>query len=197
MLGLSFQKYCEWKKVYGQPRTIRRVPRSHWIRPEERQAVIDYKRTHPTTGYRRLTWMMVDEDVAYVSPSTTLRILTEADLNTKWTRPAGEARKTGFDQPSAPHTQWHSDITYVNYRGNWVYLIVVLDGYSRAVLSWDIRTKMETLDVDLVIRRAHEKWVSGTDPVPPAVQRQGRAIQRNGEAGEDSRHGDDRLRKNA
>ena len=49
---------------------------------------------HPREGYRRLTWMMVDEDVACVSPSSTYRILDDADLSSRW------MRSKRMDQPA-------------------------------------------------------------------------------------------------
>ncbi|WP_415857899.1 hypothetical protein [Leptospira vanthielii] len=30
------------------------------------------------------------------------------------------------------------DISYINFKGSFVYLISVLDGFSRAVLAWSI-----------------------------------------------------------
>ena len=37
------------------------VPLDHWIEEWERQSVIDYFDCHPLDGYRRLTFMMLDE----------------------------------------------------------------------------------------------------------------------------------------
>ena len=166
---MSPSKFSEWKKVYGCPRLIRKIPRSHWLLPQEKDSIVSFKREHPTIGYRALTWMMVDRDVAYVSPSSVLRTLTEAGLNNIWTRPAVGANRNGFEQPKYIHEQWHTDISYVNYRGTFLFLIAVLEAASRAVLAWDIREKMETLDVDIVLRRAHEKWINGTDLTPRLI----------------------------
>jgi len=38
---------------------------------------------------------------------------------------------------------WCSDITYIRLRGGFVYLTVVMDWYSRYVLSWEISVTME------------------------------------------------------
>lgn len=38
---------------------------------------------------------------------------------------------------------WCSDITYIRLRGGFVYLTVVMDWYSRFVLSWEISVTME------------------------------------------------------
>jgi len=39
---------------------------------------------------------------------------------------------------------WSTDITYVRLQGGFVYLVAVIDWYSRYVLSWEISTTMET-----------------------------------------------------
>ena len=38
--------------------------------PEERLAVLGYAREHPTIRHRELAWRMVDDNVAFLSPST-------------------------------------------------------------------------------------------------------------------------------
>ena len=120
-------------------------------------------------GYRLLTWMMVDENIVYLSPSSVYRILVKAALNNKWTKPAGEPKKQGFEQPLTPHEQWHTDISYVNFKGSHLFLICVLDGYSRAILAWDIRESMETFDVEIVLYDACEKWILGKNIQPRII----------------------------
>jgi putative transposase len=39
---------------------------------------------------------------------------------------------------------WSSDITYVRLLGGFVYLVAIIDWYSRYVLSWEISTTMES-----------------------------------------------------
>jgi len=48
--------------------------------PQERQAVCCFALTHPQTGYKRLTWQMVDEDVAYLRPYQVYDILSDQEL---------------------------------------------------------------------------------------------------------------------
>lgn len=172
-LKLSAPKFSAWRKVYGQPRQRRTTPCRHWILPEEKAAVVEFKRAHMTVGYRALTWMMIDADIVFLSPSTVLRILAENSLNSRWTSPPGEPRRAGFTQPQAAHEQWHTDIAYVNMRGTFVFLISVIDGYSRAVLAWDIRERMETFDVSMVVTAAHERWIAGTDLRPRLISDNG------------------------
>jgi transposase InsO family protein len=97
-----------------------------------------------------------------VSPSTVFRLLREAGLSSRWTLPEGrKASWQGFHQPKSPHEQWHTDIAYINLRGTHYFFISVLDGYSRAIVFWDLCLSMTTADVELVIQRAWETLPKG------------------------------------
>jgi len=113
--------------------------------------------------------MIIDLNIAYLSPSIVYRILVNAALNNKWTKPAGEPKKVGFDQPTRVHEHWHSDISYLNFQGVFVYLICVMDGFSRAILAWDIRECMESFDTQIVLWNACEKWLSSGDSNKPRL----------------------------
>ncbi len=167
-LGLQTQKISEWKK--GKISKVKsNIPKSHWSTPEEKKSVVEFKKENMCIGYVRLAWMMIDRNIAFLSPSSVYRILVNAALNNKWTKPAGEPKKEGFDQPTRVHEHWHTDISYVNFRGTFVYLICVLDGYSRTILSWDIRTSMDSYDVTIVLWRACEKYLVANNPNNPRL----------------------------
>ena len=157
-MELSPRKYYEWRDRYGQANEHNRlVPRDHWIEPEERAAIIAFAREYPLEGYRRLTFMMLDRDIAAVSPSTTYRVLRDAGLLQPWN--AKPTKKgTGFVQPLEPHDHWHVDFSYLNVAGTFYYLCSVLDGCSRSILSWDIRPAMKEADAEIVLQRAHEAY---------------------------------------
>jgi len=89
-LGLAKSRYYDWKRRADAQQLedlfagSRASP--YAILAEEKEAVIAYALEHPKDGYRRLAWMMIDEDVAYVSPTSTYRILSDADLLYRWKR---------------------------------------------------------------------------------------------------------------
>jgi putative transposase len=156
-LGIARGKFYSWKRRYGLANEHNgKIPRDHWLEESERGAIIDFQSKHPLNGYRRLAFMMLDADVAFVSPSTTYRVLKAAGLLDRWNRTPSK-KGTGFVQPDRPHRHWHVDIAYINIAGTFYYLCTVLDGYSRAVVHWDIRESMKEADVELVIQRAAEK----------------------------------------
>jgi hypothetical protein len=107
-LGLSPRKFHRWKDRYGKANEHNAmIPRDHWIEPQERAAIIQFARQYPLEGYRRLTFMMLDRDVAAVSPATTYRVLKAAGLI--GSRFLAHSRKgQGFVQPLQPHQHWQS-----------------------------------------------------------------------------------------
>lgn len=156
--GLSRPKFADWIKRYGKANEHNAmVPRDHWITAEERAKIIDFHGKHPLDGYRRLTFMMLDQDVVAVSPTTTWRVLSAAGLLDRWNRKPTK-KGTGFVQPLAPHEHWHIDIAYLNVGGTFYYLCSVLDGASRAILHFEIRETMKESEVELVLQRAREKY---------------------------------------
>ena len=133
------------------------VPRDHWLEDWEKQAIVSFHTEHSDEGYRQLTYMMMDADVVATSPASVYRVLKRSGAFERWNRT--ESRKgSGFQQPTAPHDHWHMDISYVNIRGTFYYLISVLDGASRYIVHWELRESMRESDVEIVLQRAREAF---------------------------------------
>jgi putative transposase len=158
-LGIGKSKYYSWRTRQG---TINNhngsQPRYFWIKPDEQDAIIFFSRDKLSEGYRRLTYMMLDADIAWVSPSTTYRVLKQAGLLQRWSVPRQYPRSSGFTQPDGPNKHWHIDVSYINVRGSFLFLITILDGYSRKVIHHELRTQMQQYDVQITIQRALEKY---------------------------------------
>lgn len=157
-LGLSTARYRDWtNRAVAERLTDHRpvAPRRDTILPEERQAVIAYALAHPKDGYRRLTWQMIDADVAYLSESSVYRILKASDLLARWKRSTRSG--TAPAKPAHPHERWHTDLMYLRIADSWYFLVTVLDAYSRYVVHWELLTTMMASDVRLVIQQALEQ----------------------------------------
>lgn len=59
--------------------------------PEERSASCESALGFPKIGYRKLTWMMVDAGKVCVGESTVYRVLSDADLLSRWKRSAASS----------------------------------------------------------------------------------------------------------
>ena len=157
-LDLSSSKFHQWKARYGTPRAHNgRVPRDGWLQPWERQAILDFHERHPLEGYRSLAFMMLDDDVVAVSPSSVYRVLKQAGrLDRKWQKPSKKG--TGFVQPLKPHQHWHVDVAHINVGGTFYFLCSLLDGCSRYIVHWELRETMKEREVETVVQRGLEKF---------------------------------------
>lgn len=82
----------------------------------EKRAIVDFHDRHPLERYRRLTFMMLDDDVVAVSPASVYRVLRQANrLDHRQFSPSKKG--TGFVQPLVPHEHWHVDVSYINVSG--------------------------------------------------------------------------------
>jgi putative transposase len=157
-LGIGSSKFYRWRDRYGKANEHNgKVPRDFWLLDFEKQAIIRYHFDHPLEGYRRLAFMMIDDDIVYVSPSSVWRVLREADLLQRFIRKVS-LKGAGFKQPAKPHEHWHVDISYINICGTFYYLCSVIDGYSRHIVQWDIRESMKEWEVEVILQRARENY---------------------------------------
>jgi transposase InsO family protein len=161
--GVSRRTYREWQSRRDKEnRHNGHIPRLHWTTPEEEAAIIAYCCERMELGYRTLCWQMVDANIVFVSPGTVYNVVKRGGLTKKWAE-LGEDAKKGFDQPKAIHEQWQrtfgsTDYSYMRVCGNFYYLISVMDGFSRKILSWGLYESMDGLWAEAAVARAKELY---------------------------------------
>jgi transposase InsO family protein len=131
------------------------VPRDFWLEDWEKQAIVGFHLKNPLEGYRRLTFMMLDADIVAVSPTTVWRVLGQAGLLSKW---HGKPSKKG--RASCSRWQLISTVSYLKIGGTFYYLCSILDGFSRFIVSWDIRESMTEADMEVILQGAKEKYLN-------------------------------------
>ena len=157
-MQLGTSKFHQWKDRYGKANEHNgKVPRDWWLEDREKDAIVNYHDRHPLNGYRRLAFMMLDDDVVAVAPSSVYRVLKQAGRLDRH-RFAPSKKGTGFVQPLRPHQHWHIDISYINVAGTFYFLCSLLDGYSRYIVHWELRETMKEHEVETVVQRALEKF---------------------------------------
>jgi transposase InsO family protein len=162
-LAVGKSKFYTWIKRYGKVNEHNAlIPRDFWLQEWEKEAIIRFGIDNPLEGYRRLTFMMLDQNIVAVSPSSVWRVLSRAGLLEKWNKKPSK-KGNGFVQPLRPHEHWHVDIAYLNIGGTFFYLCSLLDGCSRSIIHWEIREQMTETDVEIIIQKAKEKY-PGTRP---------------------------------
>jgi putative transposase len=157
-LGLATSKFYRWRVHNGKVNEHNGwVPRDFWLEEWEKRAIVEFHDRYPLEGYRRLTFMMLDQNVVAVSPASVWRVLHAAGRLSRW-KPKDSSKEKGFQPPLGPHEHWHVDISYVNLGGTFYYLCGVLDGYSRYLAHWELRESMREAEVEIILERAREKF---------------------------------------
>lgn len=160
MFGLAKSTYFGWFDDSNQliPPKNRVHQHSKKILPKEREAVINYRLLHRDIGYRKLCWQMIDENIAYLSESAVYEILKASDM-LGWASPHGaSAEKEYKNKPKYPHHHWHTDLAYIKIGGVFYFLIMMLDGFSRFLLGWELLTDMNGRSVEDFVQKIRDKY---------------------------------------
>jgi transposase InsO family protein len=123
---------------------------------EEKRAVRSYALKHPGIRHRELAWRMVDEEVAYLSPSTVYRILKGENLVCPWRRRTKRTREEEEKARCADEI-WATDLMYVVIGGRTYYLVNFLDEYSRMIVHHALVPSMDGMTVSIEAQQAIEK----------------------------------------
>src|SRR5712692_4879250 len=183
--GLSIERMCDLARVsragfYRSLRAAMPCEEDLEVRSTMQRIVLEHRRRY---GYRRVTaelrrrgmlvnhkraWRMMREDnLLAVQPK---RFVTTTDSNHALEIYLNLARRmtlTGIDQ------LWVADITYIRLRAEFVYLAVILDGFSRKVVGWKLgRTLAARLATETI-----EQAIAARRPKPGLVHHSDRGVQ--------------------
>jgi putative transposase len=171
-LGISRRSYYRWlrEEAWGKVRaTPLRPVQVYEALESEKEAVRAYACKHTELRHRELAWRMIDEDVAYLSPSTVYRILRESNLVCPWRRRT-KRRREEVEQAKRVNERWGTDLMYVRIGSGQYYLLTFLDEYSRYLVHWELLTDMCGASVSLAaekaLRRERHSWEGGPLAAP-------------------------------
>ena len=123
----------------------------------ENQAImrlIDEKYTeHPFYGVRRMTEWLRREKGHEINPKRVRRLMRLMRLEAIYPKPRlstpGEGHKIypyllRNIAVVRPDQVWSTDITYIRLRGGFIYLVAIIDWFSRFVISWEVSNSLES-----------------------------------------------------
>lgn len=129
--------------------------------------LLDEKYTqHPFFGVRRmLAWLREDQG-HLVNPKRVRRLMRLMRLEAIYPKP-NLSRKHPDHRVfpyllrglsiSRPNQVWSTDITYIRVRGGFLYLVAIMDWYSRYVLSWELSNSLDSSFCVRALEAALEK----------------------------------------
>jgi putative transposase len=166
VLGIGPSSYYRWLRQAAWTRPPTEPPpqpvQVYEALPAEKAAALAYARAHPELRHRELAWRMVDEGVAFLSPSTVYRVLKGADLVCSWRRREKRYR-TEAEQARRPDERWATDLMYLKVSRGRFYLVAFMDEYSRYIVHHELLLSMDGATVSLEAQTALEKLVRMRD----------------------------------
>ena len=168
-LGLPRSTYYRWLQRQTKGRLEDRKGGSSlpWnkISPEEETRVLAEARASPELSCRQLAFKITDSGNTYISESTVYRILKREGLIKPAEIIGFKAAKEYRRKTKQPNELWASDCCHLKVIAwGWYYLEMVMDDFSRFILSWDLKIDMTGGSLEDVMQQAVD--LTGMTDVP-------------------------------
>lgn len=152
MIELASSRYYRWRGKYPHLEDKKPIARRilHKLLPEEKEKVIEYALVHPELRHRQLAYRLEREEKVFVSPSSCYRVLKLKGLVCAW-EPKLISRKEYEFKTTRPNQMWQIDICYIPVADYFMYLILILDDYSRHIVYFELCWSMSQEDVRRVV----------------------------------------------
>jgi transposase InsO family protein len=183
--SLSIERMCQLARVsragfYRCFKEQEPQPEEMELRSTMQQIFLEHRRRY---GYRRVTKelrrrgmvvnrkrvqrLMQEDNLLAVQPKAFVRTTNSQHEFGVYLNLAKRLKLTGINQ------LWVADITYLRLQGEFVYLAVILDAFSRKVVGWELDRK---LTCDLT-RTALERAIAARQPAAGLVHHSDRGVQ--------------------
>jgi putative transposase len=163
----SFQKQEPMEEELEVRSTIQQIAIEHRRRYGYRRISAELRRRGMRVNHKRVMRIMAEDNLLAVQP-TSFVVTTNSDHEFEvYLNLASRMKLTGINQ------LWVADITYIRLQREFVYLAVILDGFSRKVVGWQLD---RTLAVRLPLT-ALEQALAGRKPEPGVVHHSDRGLQ--------------------
>jgi len=134
---------------------IQSIVLQHRRRYGYRRVTAELRRRGMIVNHKRVARIMREDHLLAIQPRAYM-VTTDSDHSLEvYLNLAGRMKLTGIDQ------LWVADITYIRLKTDFVFLAVILDGYSRKVVGWALdRTLASRLTVEALENavRAAATW---------------------------------------
>jgi transposase InsO family protein len=146
---------------------IQQIFTEHKRRYGYRRVSAELRRRGFPVNHKRVARLMKEDNLLAVQPKSFVLTTDSKHDCEVFLNVAARMKLTGLDQ------LWVADITYIRLQGEFVYLAVILDGFSRKVIGWALD---RTLTARLAIQ-ALQASLAARQPAPGTVHHSDRGIQ--------------------
>jgi putative transposase len=144
------QIFLEHRRRYGYRRVTKELRRRGWM-----------------VNRKRVERLMKEDNLLAVQPKAFVTTTNSQHELEVYLNLASRMKLTGIDQ------LWVADITYIRLQGEFVYLAVILDAFSRKVVGWELD---RTLSCQLT-KTALQRAIALRQPPPGLVHHSDRGVQ--------------------
>ena len=146
---------------------IQQIALEHRRRYGYRRISAELRRRGMPVNHKRVARIMREDNLLAVQPR---RFMVTTRSNHKlevYLNLASRMKLTGI------HQLWVADITYIRLQAEFVYLAVILDGFSRKVVGWELERTLASRLASAALERA----IVNRQPPPGVVHHSDRGVQ--------------------
>jgi putative transposase len=147
--------------------TIQQIVLEHRRRYGYRRVTAELRRRGMLVNHKRVARLMRDDNLLAVQPRAFVVTTDSKHEFEVYLNLAKRMKLTGINQ------LWVADITYIRLHSEFVYLAVILDGFSRKVVGWALERTMATR----LTKAALEQAIATRQPAPGLVHHSDRGLQ--------------------
>jgi putative transposase len=146
---------------------MQQIVLAHRRRYGYRRVTAELRRRGLLVNHKRVARLMREDNLLAVQPRAFV-VTTESKHEFEvYLNLASKLKLTGINQ------LWVADITYIRLRTEFVYLAVILDGFSRKVVGWALERTLATR----LTKAALEQAIAARQPLPGLVHHSDRGLQ--------------------
>lgn len=166
VLEVNSRSYYRWKD--GDLKKLSGGGGKNKLTPREENAIVKCAEKHPDWSCRRVAYSLEQKGRVSVGKTTTAIIMKENGLNHPFEKkiviPAVPPSDELLHEPWRKNLLWGLDWTWVNVAGKFMFFILILDWYSRKIVTWGLYHQVTSFEVVAVITDAVAK--EGIDLLP-------------------------------
>jgi len=112
--------YYNCRKTYGSPRIHQKLLREGY-----------------SVGKKRVERLMQEMGIQALAKRK-----YKATTDSKHSKPVAQNHLNREFTPEGPNTSWVADITYIYTKEGWLYLVTIMDLYSRKIIGWSLKRQI-------------------------------------------------------
>lgn len=157
VLEINPRAYYRWSSA-KELKTLKGGGGKNKITPKEEKAVISLAKKNPHFRCRRIAYELERNAKAFIGKTKVAEILKANGLNHAFER--GKCKpdiipgEMLLHEPWRKNLLWGMDWTWVRVEDRFMYLLVLLDWYSRKIISWGLFPQITSYEVVAVVTDA-------------------------------------------